>query len=1140
MRPHSVRLAEHMVALLVTFALSMPALAANREKLWVYETTGGYLDSSPAIVDLDGDGSLDIAMTSIAGPVFALDAFGCDIWRTDLKERISIAPTAADVTGDPGPELLVLAQSGRLYCLEGRTGDIAWLYDVIAGAKLDTVTEYTKRYSPNEGIKHGGTTIVAADINADGLVEVITNTLEGTVVCLNGNGDALWTYEAGERLPCAPAVGDLDGDGTAEVVVGSFEHPAIALSADGSLLWRYSRNPDLPLVGRNFDVTSPVIADLNSDGTSEVITFDQNTMTALNGDGSILWTAIASRRKVDASITVADADMDGSPEIYCVDLTGDVVRVNADGERLWTTNIGQRCRRSFSVADVDGDSVMELVVGAYTGKIHIITPDGTIEDELTIGAGTNATSTVADLLGDGSICVVTPEITGNLSVYHWPATDRNRTILVSGYRGGNSRTASSFVSQAGQRRLITHLSTGTPYERRPVFEVEISNPTRDRLTVELSISDGDGIVAEESKNITRTLGRVRVPYDGARFSGNALFACTVSNSSGIIEKHSFTVPVVPYRSMLDSLNAQNDRIRSLLDEVPYKSGLSERHAYLSNSLPNLSATTDDLSRLSALQLRALRDNLSTLRDNLSAVQTLAENAVRAGTSIAVSAANPWAPFGGVAELSEDRMGPDSLSVEAFQGEVESAALNIWNFSGTAKTLRITMSGLTDGETSVDDAVTVREVVSVATQMSDMASDALPKLNEARTIVVPAWSARQLWLEITTEDLTPGEWSGSVHLKDMDVSANEASAPLTVSVWPVAQSREHIFKLCGWANTAPEGVLEDMFNHGMNVFTDARPVPYQFDGDGNIVSADYSTLDPYMESHAQEGTPMFHSLVRLSGPAEAFSPVWKQAYDAAVKQFTAHIIEIGFGYNDYAYYPVDEPGIEEGRNVARFVKWASITHEADPNIRIYTNPAGVTKEWLAEMMPYADIYAPMHIGSLEDDPRLDEMRADAEEMWTYTCAHNAKHQSPLGYYRAQMWMCFDFGATGGGFYTYTRGSDAFWHMVGGEYSLVYSGENGPVPSKRWEAVRDGTEDYSMLMALKTAAEAPDADVKLARRARELLSGNVVTVGRFCSMDDDGTIPGENGLPGVRKIADRRYATILSVRRQIRDLLVAFAK
>lgn len=1148
----TIRRALATIALsLATIALTSGLVSAHDPDLfWVYETTGGYLDSSPAIADLDGDGSPDVVIASLAGPVFALDAFGREIWKVDLIERITIAPTAADVTGDPLPEVLVLTHSGRLYCLAGRTGDAIWVYDIPTGQRFDGSPPAPESYSAlpesdTAPIKHAGTTVVAADLTGDGLVEIVTNTVDGTVVCLSGSGELLWSWDAGEDLPAAPAAGDVTGDGRAEIVLSSLMHPAICLSADGEVLWKYSADPGLAIVGRNSEITSPVIVDLTGDGRHEVVTYDQNVMVALDADGVPVWKTVAARRKVDASLTVADADRVGSPELYAVDLTGDVVRVNADGEHVWTRNIGGRARRGFSVADVDGDGNMEILVGAYTGKIHILTPDGEIKYELDAGAGTNATSSVVDLAGDGGLCVVTPEITGNLTVYRWERGDQRSEILVPGYRGGNTRTASPYVSQIERKRLLTRLDLGNLYERRAEFAVDVADLERERRTVTLTISDKSGVIAERQRTFKpgRT-GSVQLRYDGTRLSGTVAYTCVIENEKGTVEEHTFSVPVQPFAAQLDAIHAQDSRLSTMIERVPDKTGIIERHAYLRTSLPGLRSDIAQLPGLSPMERRALWARMTGLSADMAALNTLATSAIEAGSVFTVSSANPWAPFGGVAELSEDRMGSPSLAVEAFGGEVESAALNVWNFSGAPRTLRITLSGLKNGETAIEAPVIIREVIEVGTQNALMRADALPTISESGTIVVPAWGARQVWFEIHTEGLAPGEWTGEVRLKDLALTSGEVTAPLTVTVWPVAQSREHVFHFCGWSDTRPPGVLEDMLSHGMNVFTDARAVPFEYDEQGAIVYADFSELDEYMATRAPHGTAMFHSLVRLSGPAESFDPIWKRAYIAAVRQFTAHVHAIGFGYGDFTYYPVDEPGLEDGRNVDRFMQWAPLTREADPNIRIYTNPVGLPIEWLERMDPYVDIYAPLHSGFWHQDPKMQEhvelMHSGDRELWTYHCSHNAKIICPLGYNRAQMWNCFNDGHTGGGLWTYYNRSESGWHVGTYDYNLVYSGPDGPIPSKRWEAVRDGTEDYSMLMALKSAAARPDADPALVTRARALIDGDILTVGDFYGLDEDGIFPGKDGDPGMRKIADRRWEKITSVRREMRELLEAFAQ
>lgn len=62
----------------------------------------------------------------------------------------------------------------------------------------------------------------------------------------------------------------------------------------------------------------------------------------------------------------------------------------------------------------------------------------------------------------------------------------------------------------------------------------------------------------------------------------------------------------------------------------------------------------------------------------------------------------------------------------------------------------------------------------------------------------------------------------------------------------------------------------------------------------------------------------------------------------------------------------------------------------------------------------------------------------------------------------------FGASGVGFWSYsdTNGSSA-WNDLDGKYpdwAVVYEADNRIVSSRRWEAFREGLEDYSLLSAV----------------------------------------------------------------------------
>ena len=111
------------------------------------------------------------------------------------------------------------------------------------------------------------------------------------------------------------------------------------------------------------------------------------------------------------------------------------------------------------------------------------------------------------------------------------------------------------------------------------------------------------------------------------------------------------------------------------------------------------------------------------------------------------------------------------------------------------------------------------------------------------------------------------------------------------------------------------------------------------------------------------------------------------------------------------------------------------------------------------------------GLLTGDPRMEQIMKSDEPIWSYECIGFVKSLSPLRYNRANAWRAKYFNLDGIGFWTYsTTGTD---HWFGGnavvdEYALVYPGDT-PVPSVRWEAVRDGLEDITAITLLEQEIE-----------------------------------------------------------------------
>ena len=215
-------------------------------------------------------------------------------------------------------------------------------------------------------------------------------------------------------------------------------------------------------------------------------------------------------------------------------------------------------------------------------------------------------------------------------------------------------------------------------------------------------------------------------------------------------------------------------------EIEHKLSACREQAFLAGALPSQAR--------GALQTD-LADVLTRSSDLLDRVQAAVEVRDLCKNGQLVCAANPWAPFGDMQEAIEQRTPAAGLTVRAFKGETESAALNVFNFSSQPHTFRVEQGDLahTDGEQTAagKQVIALHEVVDIPTQTMDVSPDALPALNQGNLLVVPAWGARQLWLNVDTATLAPGDWSGSVRLRTLEPESIELTASLDVTVWEPA-------------------------------------------------------------------------------------------------------------------------------------------------------------------------------------------------------------------------------------------------------------------------------------------------------------------------------------------------------------------
>jgi len=328
-----------------------------------YSNADGYWDgivSTPALGDLDGDGDLEIVVLGIDRRIHAwhhdgtrVDGWPISQWDGDALWRGGLSsPALGDLDDDGLPEVVVGTMSP---CQQGQSGQNATLWAINGDSTnvpgFPVCTEQILHSSPALG-----------DIDKDGRLEIVIASGYGTpgrqnlVYAWNHDGTSLpgWPVQAaGASVVMAPpALGDIDNDGEIEIVVGCGNgyqpdscDKLYAWNPNGTLLPHFPMTPPTRVSGYSSMPYTPVLADIDSDGTVEIL----------------------MGRLADWALTVVDPS-NGTSEVTTHQTAGGLLA-------------------SPIVDDMDGDGLLETAIGGVdyaTGKgaIYIWNETGTSDSLL--------------------------------------------------------------------------------------------------------------------------------------------------------------------------------------------------------------------------------------------------------------------------------------------------------------------------------------------------------------------------------------------------------------------------------------------------------------------------------------------------------------------------------------------------------------------------------------------------------------------------------------------------------------------------------------------------------------------------------------------------------------------------------------
>jgi hypothetical protein len=280
----------------------------------------GDLGGSPTVADLDDDGRSEIIVGERDWPLGRVYVFGSDGqprpgWPVELDQAPLATASAADVDGD-GMLEVIYESFTSLYVLR------------IDGTPLPGFP-----FTPPNGFKFSFSSATVADVDHDGEKEIAFGTHDpdgagnGTVFLLDSRGTILpgWPAMTQWWVYTPPTFADLDGDGTLEVLAGDTiisASPicrAYAWHLDGSAV---SGWPIHPLFALNAQMA---VSDFDGDGMPEVI-WDHNgqqtdgtgRLYAYHADGTPVrgWPVRTQGSPLFNPVATADVDLDGDVEIF--------------------------------------------------------------------------------------------------------------------------------------------------------------------------------------------------------------------------------------------------------------------------------------------------------------------------------------------------------------------------------------------------------------------------------------------------------------------------------------------------------------------------------------------------------------------------------------------------------------------------------------------------------------------------------------------------------------------------------------------------------------------------------------------------------------------------------------------------------